>query len=136
MTQDWKTIDTDFLVVGGGVAGCMAAIPVLEAGHSVVMCEKGKVLDHCGSVGVTPPCQPGFDPDPQGVRVAPGGGIGVPLGLLAEEGGRSAQLTLTTVPEEREGFPVVGIRNVPRTREALPDLRELLGRLNVPATVQ
>jgi succinate dehydrogenase/fumarate reductase flavoprotein subunit len=51
VAQDWKTIDTDFLVVGGGVAGCMAAIPVLEAGHSVVMCEKGKVLDHCGSVG-------------------------------------------------------------------------------------
>jgi len=51
VARDWKTIDTDFLVVGGGVAGCMAAIPVLEAGHSVVMCEKGKVLDHCGSVG-------------------------------------------------------------------------------------
>ena len=51
MTTDWKTIDTDFLVVGGGVAGCMAAIPVLEAGYKVVMCEKGKVLDHCGSVG-------------------------------------------------------------------------------------
>ena len=51
MTTDWKTIDTDFLVVGGGVAGCMAAIPALEAGHRVVMCEKGKVLDHCGSVG-------------------------------------------------------------------------------------
>lgn len=51
MTTDWTTIDTDFLVVGGGVAGCMAAIPVLEAGYSVVMCEKGKVLDHCGSVG-------------------------------------------------------------------------------------
>lgn len=51
MTTDWKTIDTDFLVVGGGVAGCMAAIPALDAGYRVVMCEKGKVLDHCGSVG-------------------------------------------------------------------------------------
>jgi succinate dehydrogenase/fumarate reductase flavoprotein subunit len=29
----------------------MAAIPALEAGLSVVICEKGKVLDHCGSVG-------------------------------------------------------------------------------------
>lgn len=51
MTQDWSTIDTDVLVVGGGVAGSMAAIPALEAGLKVVICEKGKVLDHCGSIG-------------------------------------------------------------------------------------
>ena len=51
MSADWNTIDTDVLVVGGGVAGCMAAIPALEAGLKVVVCEKGKVLDHCGSVG-------------------------------------------------------------------------------------
>jgi len=47
----WNSIDTDVLVVGGGVAGTMAAIPALEAGLKVVICEKGKVLDHCGSVG-------------------------------------------------------------------------------------
>ncbi len=47
----WKTIDTDVFVIGGGVAGCMAAIPALEAGLDVVVAEKGKVLDHCGSVG-------------------------------------------------------------------------------------
>jgi succinate dehydrogenase/fumarate reductase flavoprotein subunit len=51
VANDWKSIDTDLLIVGGGVAGCMAAIPALEAGHKVVICEKGKVLDHCGSVG-------------------------------------------------------------------------------------
>ncbi|MDH5747943.1 MAG: FAD-binding protein [Rhodospirillales bacterium] len=51
MKDDWKTIDTDLLIIGGGVAGCMAAIPALEAGLDVVICEKGKVLDHCGSVG-------------------------------------------------------------------------------------
>ncbi len=52
MTEStWKTIDTDVLVIGGGVAGCMAAIPALEAGFEVHICEKGKVLDHCGSVG-------------------------------------------------------------------------------------
>ena len=28
-----------------------AAIPALEAGLKVVLCEKGKVLDHCGSIG-------------------------------------------------------------------------------------
>ena len=29
MTYAWKTVDTDVLVIGGGVAGCMAAIPAL-----------------------------------------------------------------------------------------------------------
>ncbi|MBI4195180.1 MAG: FAD-binding protein [Betaproteobacteria bacterium] len=51
MQENWTTIDTDVLVVGGGVAGSMAAIPALEAGLKVVICEKGKVLDHCGSIG-------------------------------------------------------------------------------------
>ena len=51
MRKDWITVDTDLLVVGGGVAGTMAAIPALEAGLKVVVCEKGKVLDHCGSIG-------------------------------------------------------------------------------------
>ena len=51
-TQDrWTTLETDVLVVGGGVAGSMAAIPALEAGLQVLICEKGKVLDHCGSIG-------------------------------------------------------------------------------------
>ena len=51
MSAEWKTVDTDVLIIGGGVAGCMAAIPALEAGLDVLVCEKGKVLDHCGSVG-------------------------------------------------------------------------------------
>ncbi len=51
VTGTWTTLDTDLLVVGGGVAGTMAAIPALEAGLKVVICEKGKVLDHCGSIG-------------------------------------------------------------------------------------
>jgi len=49
--DEFIRIDTDVLVVGGGVAGSMAAIPALEAGLKVVICEKGKVLDHCGSIG-------------------------------------------------------------------------------------
>ncbi len=49
--NQWTSLDTDVLVVGGGVAGTMAAIPALEAGLKVVICEKGKVLDHCGSIG-------------------------------------------------------------------------------------
>jgi len=51
MDPDWTTLETDLLVVGGGVAGTMAAIPALEAGLKVVICEKGRVLDHCGSIG-------------------------------------------------------------------------------------
>ena len=51
MTDNWTTLDTDLLVVGGGVAGTMAAIPALEAGLKVILCEKGRVLDHCGSIG-------------------------------------------------------------------------------------
>ena len=47
----YTSLETDLLVVGGGVAGSMAAIPALEAGLKVVICEKGKVLDHCGSIG-------------------------------------------------------------------------------------
>ena len=47
----YTSLETDLLVVGGGVAGSMAAIPALEAGLQVVICEKGKVLDHCGSIG-------------------------------------------------------------------------------------
>lgn len=47
----WTVMETDMLVVGGGVAGTLAAIPALEAGYKVVICEKGRVLDHCGSIG-------------------------------------------------------------------------------------
>lgn len=49
--QNWVEINTDLLIIGGGVAGSMAAIPALEAGLEVVVCEKGRVLDNCGSVG-------------------------------------------------------------------------------------
>lgn len=51
MSGEWQTIDTDLLVIGGGVAGSMAAIPALEAGLNVTVCEKGRLLDNCGSVG-------------------------------------------------------------------------------------
>ena len=51
MNGKWTELETDLLVVGGGVAGTMAAIPALEAGLKVIVCEKGKVLDHCGSIG-------------------------------------------------------------------------------------
>ncbi|MEK9687101.1 MAG: FAD-dependent oxidoreductase [Gammaproteobacteria bacterium] len=49
--MSWTELETDVLVIGGGVAGCMAAVPALESGLQVTILEKGKVLDHCGSVG-------------------------------------------------------------------------------------
>jgi adenylylsulfate reductase subunit A len=49
--REFTRMDTDVLVIGGGVAGTMAAIPALEAGLKVVICEKGRILDHCGSIG-------------------------------------------------------------------------------------
>jgi len=50
-TDRWSSLETDVLVVGGGVAGTLAAIPPLEAGLKVTICEKGKILDRCGSIG-------------------------------------------------------------------------------------
>ncbi|MEJ2291280.1 MAG: FAD-dependent oxidoreductase [Deinococcales bacterium] len=51
MSDDLIRLETDVAVVGGGVAGCMAAIPALEAGLEVVICDKGKLLERSGSVG-------------------------------------------------------------------------------------
>ncbi len=44
-------VDTDVLVIGGGVAGCLAAIAAREAGLRVLVCEKGGSIEWCGSVG-------------------------------------------------------------------------------------
>ena len=51
MNDEVIRLETDVAVVGGGVAGCMAAIPALEAGLEVVICDKGKLLERSGSVG-------------------------------------------------------------------------------------
>ncbi len=51
MSDSVIRLETDVVVVGGGVAGCMAAIPALEAGMGVVICDKGKLLERSGSVG-------------------------------------------------------------------------------------
>ncbi len=46
-----QTIETDVVVVGGGVAGCLAVIGATEAGARVVVCDKGGRLERAGSVG-------------------------------------------------------------------------------------
>ena len=43
-------LDTDVLVVGGGVAGCLAAIGARELGARVAVIDKGGLLERCGSI--------------------------------------------------------------------------------------
>jgi succinate dehydrogenase/fumarate reductase flavoprotein subunit len=42
---------TDVLVVGGGVAGCLAATEAAEGGADVLIVDKAKMLERAGSVG-------------------------------------------------------------------------------------
>ena len=46
-----KFIDTDVLVVGGGIAGCPAAVKAAESGLNVTLIEKAKT-DRSGHSGV------------------------------------------------------------------------------------
>jgi succinate dehydrogenase/fumarate reductase flavoprotein subunit len=57
-------LETDVLVIGGGLAGCWAAVAAAREGASVVLAEKG----YCGTSGVTATAGPGhwwLPPDPQ-----------------------------------------------------------------------
>ena len=45
-----QTIETDVLIIGGGVAGCLAAIGAAEAGAKCVICEKGGIIERSGSI--------------------------------------------------------------------------------------
>jgi succinate dehydrogenase/fumarate reductase flavoprotein subunit len=45
-----QTIDTDVLVIGGGVAGCLAAIGAREMNARVAVVDKGGLLERCGSI--------------------------------------------------------------------------------------
>jgi succinate dehydrogenase/fumarate reductase flavoprotein subunit len=56
-------IEADVLVIGGGLAGCWAAVAAVRDGASVVLAEKG----YCGTSGVTATAGPGHwwvPPDP------------------------------------------------------------------------
>lgn len=44
------TLETDVLVVGGGVAGCLAAIAARDADAQVLVADKAKFLERAGSV--------------------------------------------------------------------------------------
>lgn len=43
-------LHTDVLVIGGGVAGCLAAVEAREAGAEVLVADKAKFLERAGSV--------------------------------------------------------------------------------------
>lgn len=45
-----QIIETDVLVVGGGVAGCLAVIGAAEAGARVAVLEKGGIIERAGSI--------------------------------------------------------------------------------------
>jgi succinate dehydrogenase/fumarate reductase flavoprotein subunit len=45
-----QVIDTDVLVIGGGVAGCLAAIGAREMNARVAVVDKGGLLERCGSI--------------------------------------------------------------------------------------
>lgn len=49
-SEKTQIIETDVLVVGGGVAGCLAVLGAAEAGAKVTVCEKGGIIERSGSV--------------------------------------------------------------------------------------
>lgn len=51
MDAERTSIDADVLIVGGGVAGCLAAIEARQDGASVLVADKARFLERAGSVG-------------------------------------------------------------------------------------
>jgi adenylylsulfate reductase subunit A len=49
-SQKVQVLETDIVIIGGGVAGCLAALGAAEVGAKVVICEKGGIIERSGSV--------------------------------------------------------------------------------------
>jgi adenylylsulfate reductase subunit A len=49
-TAEPTRLETEVLIVGGGVAGCLAAIQARDAGATVLVADKAKFLERAGSV--------------------------------------------------------------------------------------
>lgn len=45
-----QTIEVDVLIIGGGVAGCLAAVGAAEIGAKIAICEKGGIIERSGSI--------------------------------------------------------------------------------------
>ena len=81
--EDEKEISADVLVLGGGIAGCHAAINAAKRGAQVVVVEKGAVIrsgcggagvDHWGAACTNPCCK--ITPEEMTEVVVKGGGMG------------------------------------------------------------
>lgn len=51
MLAEPTRLEAEVLVIGGGVAGCLAAIEAGEAGQRVLIADKARLLERAGSVG-------------------------------------------------------------------------------------
>jgi len=49
-SQALQVLETDVLVAGGGVAGCLAVLGAAEAGARVAVLEKGGIIERAGSI--------------------------------------------------------------------------------------
>ncbi len=49
-SRKMQILETDIVIIGGGVAGCLAALGAAEVGAKVVICEKGGIIERSGSV--------------------------------------------------------------------------------------
>jgi len=81
--EDEKEISADVLVLGGGIAGCHAAINAAKRGAKVVVVEKGAVIrsgsggagvDHWGAACTNPCCK--ITPEEMIEVIVKGGGFG------------------------------------------------------------
>ena len=81
--EDEKEISADVLVLGGGIAGCHAAINAAKRGAKIVVVEKGAVIrsgsggagvDHWGAACTNPCCK--ITPEEMTEVIVKGGGFG------------------------------------------------------------
>lgn len=49
-TEKIQMVEADVAIIGGGVAGCLAALGAAEVGAKTVICEKGGIIERSGSV--------------------------------------------------------------------------------------
>jgi len=103
-------LDTDVLVIGGGVAGCLAAIGVRESGARVAVVDKGGLLERCGSIAA------GVDQ----------------ILAVAEEGPEwdTPDYLLQHIPKLTDD--IVDMKSVETFVRGLPEMLRKLERLGVP----
>ncbi|WP_182355897.1 FAD-dependent oxidoreductase [Komagataeibacter europaeus] len=99
-TDQILTIDADILIIGGGLAGCWAALTAARSGMRVVLAEKG----YCGTSGVAATAGPGHwwvPPEPGAREEA------VAKRLLAAQGLGNAAWMLRIIERTFETLPSI-----------------------------